>query len=151
MKILYIFLSILTLTFTQSYAKQKHIVPVVIEAKKLIFDKKQHLARYIGDVTIKRGDITIKAYELNIYLSKDNKIERIIALGNVRFKKGRDIKGFSKKAILEKDKLILEKNAKIQQKNNIIEGDIIIYNIKTGTVEVKGENERVRTIIFPEE
>lgn len=101
-------------------------------------------------MTIKRGDIKINSDELNVYIGKKGKLEKVIAKGHVKFSKGKNIEGSADKAILKENKIILEGNAKIKQNANIIEGDVIIYNIKTGTVEVKGQKEKVRTIIFPE-
>ncbi len=143
-----IILTIFLIVSIVSYGEPKEKAPIVIEAKKLIYKKKEHLARYIGDVSVKKDDIRIFASQIDIFLDKTNKIKRIVATGDVRFLKGRDIEGSAKTAILENDKVILKGNAKIRQKSNIIEGDIIVFNIKTGSAEVKGE--KVRTIIFPQ-
>jgi len=142
-----ILLTVLIL-FSLSFAEKKFI-PVLIEADKLVFNKKENIARYIGNVIIKRGEITIKSKELNVFLGQKNQIKKIIAKGGITFEK-KDIRGKADEAILEGDKLVLKGNAKIKQKKNIIEGDIIIYDIKNGSVEVKGTKGRVRTVIFPE-
>jgi len=142
-----ILLSVLIIFFL-SFAEKKFI-PVLIEADKLVFNKKENIARYIGNVIIKRGEITIKSKELNVFLGQKNQIKKIIAKGGITFEK-KDIRGKADEAILEGDKLVLKGNAKIKQKKNIIEGDIIIYDIKNGSVEVKGTKGRVRTVIFPE-
>ncbi len=142
-----ILLTVLIIFFL-SFAEKKFI-PVLIEADKLVFNKKENIARYIGNVIIKRGEITIKSKELNVFLGQKNQIKKIIAKGGITFEK-KDIRGKADEAILEGDKLVLKGNAKIKQKKNIIEGDIIIYDIKNGSVEVKGTKGRVRTVIFPE-
>ncbi len=149
MKKIIIFLLLVFITL--SYGKTKKVIPIVIEADQLVFKKKENLAVYKGNVSIKRGDIKIKSDELDVYIGKKGKLEKVIARGNVRFSKGKSIEGSAKLAILEEDKITLKGNAKIKQNSNIIEGDIIVYDIKTGTVEVKGKKEKVRTIIFPED
>ncbi len=145
------FFLVVLLVFSFSYGKtKKENVPILVEADKLVFNKKENTAKYIGNVVIKKGDITIKAGSLNIYLDKENKIKKVIAKDKVVFEKG-NVKGKAQEAVLEKDTVILKGNAEIRQKNNVIKGDVIVYNLKTGNVEVKGKNKRVRTIIFPEQ
>ncbi len=148
MKKMIFFLLLVFITF--SYGKTKKIIPIVIEADQLVFKKKENLAVYKGHVSIKRGDLKIMSDELDVYIGKKGKLEKVIAKGHVRFSKGKNIEGSADIAILKEDKILLKGNAKIKQNSNIIEGDIIIYDLKSGTVEVKGKKEKVRTIIFPE-
>ncbi|WP_456465460.1 lipopolysaccharide transport periplasmic protein LptA [Persephonella sp.] len=126
--------------------------PIVIESDTLEYLKKENMVIYKGNVVVKKGDFILKSNLLRIFLDKKGQIKKILALGNVRFEKG-NRKGRSDKAEYYKDKnfLILIGNAELQQDNNIIEGDEIVYYLDTEKAEVKGKNKRVRTIFFPEE
>jgi len=126
--------------------------PIVIEADTLEYDKKNHLILYEGNVVVKKDDFTLWSDKLKIFLDQNGDIKKIVAVGNVRFTKG-NRKGKSEEAEYYKDKnyIILKGNAQLQQDNNIIEGDKIIYYIDTEKAEVIGNNKRVRTIFFPED
>ncbi|MBK3331456.1 lipopolysaccharide transport periplasmic protein LptA [Persephonella atlantica] len=133
-----------------SYAQTKK--PVVIEADTLRYDKKAQIAIYEGNVTVKSDDFRLFSEKLKIFLDENGDIKKIIAEGNVRFYKG-NRKGKSDRAeyYRNKDLIVLLGNAELQQDNNIIEGDEIIYHMDTEKAEVVGKNKRVRTIFFPEE
>ncbi|WP_457639421.1 lipopolysaccharide transport periplasmic protein LptA [Persephonella sp.] len=140
--------------FTTVYGKEGKTAekPVVIEADTLEYDKNRQVIVYKGNVVVKKEDFTLWSDLLKIFLNKEGDIEKILAIGNVRFVKG-DRKGKSEEAEYFKDKnyIILKGNAQLQQNNNIIEGDEIVYYIDSEKAEVVGKNKRVRTIFFPEE
>ncbi|WP_456399608.1 lipopolysaccharide transport periplasmic protein LptA [Persephonella sp.] len=125
--------------------------PILIEADELVYNKKDNVAVYKGGVTVRKGELTIKADKMTIYLIKEGDISKIIAEGNVSFKKG-NRSGSSERAEYYKDKniIILIDKARITQDQNIIEGDEIIYHLDTEMAEVKGKDKKVRTVIFPE-
>ena len=126
--------------------------PIVIEADTLEYIKSKQMIIYKGNVVVKKEDFTLKADTLEIFLDEKGDIKEIIALGNVRFVKG-NRRGKSDRAEYYKDKnyIVLIGNAELQQDNNVIEGDEIVYYIDTEKAEVTGKNKRVRTIFFPEE
>ncbi len=146
-KVFFIFLILFSFLYAQEDKKEE---PILIEAKELVYNKKENTAVYKGNVTVKKGDLTINAEKMIIYLSENGDISRIFAEGNVRFKKG-NRSGRSKKAeyIKEKDTIVLIDKAKLIQDQNIIEGDEIIYHLGTEVAEVKGKDNKVRTVIFP--
>ncbi len=126
--------------------------PIVIESDTLEYLKSDNMVIYKGNVVVKKGDFVLKSNLLRIFLDKKGQIKKILAVGNVRFVKG-NRKGKSDKAEYFKNKnfIVLKGNAELQQDNNIIEGDEIVYYLDTEKAEVKGKNKRVRTIFFPEE
>ena len=126
--------------------------PIVIESDTLEYLKSDNMVIYKGNVVVKKGDFVLKSNLLRIFLDKKGQIKKILAVGNVRFVKG-NRKGKSDKAEYFKNKnfIVLMGNAELQQDNNIIEGDEIVYYLDTEKAEVKGKNKRVRTIFFPEE
>ncbi|SNZ02130.1 lipopolysaccharide export system protein LptA [Persephonella hydrogeniphila] len=131
---------------------EKSEKPIVIEADTLEYIKNKQMILYKGNVVVKKEDFTLKSDTLKIFLDEKGDIQKIIALGDVRFVKG-NRKGKSDRAEYYKNKnyIILIGNAELQQDNNVIEGDEIIYYIDTEKAEVIGKNKRVRTIFFPEE
>ncbi|WP_456383412.1 lipopolysaccharide transport periplasmic protein LptA [Persephonella sp.] len=149
-----VILLVCALLISVSYAEKKTQTdkPIVIEADTLEYDKKDQIIVYTGNVVVKKDDFTLWSDKLKIFLDQKGDIKKILAVGNVRFVKG-NRKGKSEEAEYYKDKnyIILKGNAQLQQDNNIIEGDEIIYYIDTEKAEVVGKNKRVRTIFFPEE
>lgn len=142
------------LIFGISYAEktEKKQIPIVIESDTLNYSKKDNLLIYKGNVVVKKEDFVLHSDMLKILLDQKGDINRIIAIGHVHFKKG-DRTGKSDKAEYFKDKnyIILTGNAQLQQNNNIIEGEKIIYYLDTEKAEVVGQKKRVRTIFFPKE
>ncbi len=132
------------------YAQTKK--PVVIEADTLRYDKKAQIAIYEGNVVVKSEDFELFSEQLKIFLDENGDIKKIVAIGDVHFQKG-NRKGKSNRAEYYRDKnlIILKGNAELQQDNNVIEGDEIVYQMDTEKAEVMGKNKRVRTIFFPEE
>jgi lipopolysaccharide export system protein LptA len=142
------------LIFGLGFASQKEEAPILIEADELKYDNKNAVAVYEGNVVVKNQDFTLWADKIYIYFDKKNKknqnsnLEKIEALGNVKFKKG-EYSGSSKKAeYYEKGRFLkLIGNARLEKNGNIVEGDIITYYLDTEEAFVSGKN-RVRTIII---
>jgi len=133
--------------------------PILIEADKLEFNNKKGVAIYKGNVVVRQNDFTLRADEVYIFLKKDknsskekqtSSIDKIEAVGNVRFQKG-EYSGFAEKAeYYGNGKFVkLIGNAKLEKEGNIIEGDLITYYLNTEEAFVSGKN-RVRTIIINE-
>ncbi len=146
------FLLILLFSFLAYAEKQKP--PVVIEADKLTYLKKKNEAIYTGNVVVKKGDFTLFADKMYVFFkqnSKDkkSKIDKIIAIGNVHFTKG-VYKGKAEKLEYYEDKKIIKLigNAVLEKEGNIIEGDVIVYNLFTEEAKVSGNKRRVKTIII---
>ena len=153
--VLSLFLTLMLISFSIGETKQKK-EPVVIEANELIFEQRSNKAVYTGDVVVKKGDMTLYADKIEIFLDKSNDISKIIATGNVRFYKKPDKEGRGEIVIYEKksNSITLKgKNAFLKQGDNIVEGEVIVYHIDTETTEVKSnkKKQRVKTILFPKE
>ena len=150
-----IFLALVFISFSFGENKQ-NTEPIVIEANELVFNQKSNKAVYTGNVIAKKGDMTLYADMMEIFLDKDGDISKIVATGNVRFYKKPDREGRGNIAIYEKksDTITLKgKNAILKQSENIVEGELIVYHIDTEITEVKSnrEKQRVKTILFPKE
>ena len=151
LRFLLAFFIMVGITYAETTEGRKQI-PIVIEADTLNYSKKDNLLIYKGNVVVKKEDFILHSDTLKILLDQKGDISRIIAIGHVHFKKG-DRTGKSDKAEYFKDKnyIILTGNAQLQQNNNIIEGEKIIYYLDTEKAEVVGQKKRVRTIFFPKE
>ena len=128
------------------------VVPVVIEAQKLTYSDKKKIAYYIGNVIAQHGNTVIKGDKLTIYFDPTGKhIRKIIVEGNVYIKDPRG-EGWCEKLFYypAQEKVVLIGNAKLRQKDNVIIGDKIIA-YKDGEVKVEGVEQRVKTVIYPEE
>ncbi len=127
-------------------------VPVVIEAQKLTYSDKKKIAYYVGNVIAQHGNTVIKGDKLTIYFDSTGKhIRKIIVEGNVYIKDPRG-EGWCKKLFYypAQEKVVLIGNAKLKQEDNVIIGDKIIA-YKNGEVKVEGVEQRVKTVIYPEE
>ncbi len=150
-----IFLALAFISFSFGENKQ-NTEPIVIEANELVFNQKSNKAVYTGNVIAKKGDMTLYADKMEIFLDKTGDVSKIIATGNVRFYKKPDREGRGNIAIYEKKSNTITlkgKNAILKQGENLVEGEVIIYHIDTEITEVKSnrEKQRVKTILFPKE
>lgn len=148
-------LIIFTLLFLNVYAEDKNTnkkEPIVITADKLEYSNKEKIAVYIGNVEVKKGNITINADNMKIYLDNKGDVSKIIATGNVFFKQENKW-GKSKEAEYYKDKnlIILRKEAEVHQDKNVVEGDEIYYYIDEEKAIANSQNKRVRSILFPKD
>ena len=82
-KLILIFLTFFSFSFGKTSEE-----PVLIEAKELIYKKQENIAVYTGNVVVKKGDLTINADKMTIYLDEKGDVFRILAEGNVKFQKG---------------------------------------------------------------
>lgn len=153
--ILSIFLALVFVYFSFGENKQ-NTEPIVIEANELVFNQKSNKASYKGNVIAKKGDMTLYADNMDIYLNKNGDIIKIIATGNVKLYKKPNREGKGDIAIYEKKSNTITlkgKDAFLKQGDNIVEGEFIVYHIDTEITEVKSnrEKQRVKTILFPKE
>ena len=131
---------------------QQEQVPIVIEAQKLTYDDTKKVAVYIGSVIAQHGQTILKGDKLTIYFDKTgNQIKKIVVEGNVYIKDPRG-EGWCDKLIYypAQEKVVLIGNAKLKQGKNLVVGDKIIA-YKDGRVEVIGQKQRVKTVIYPGE
>jgi len=127
-------------------------VPLVIEAQKLTYSDEEKVAIYIGNVIAQHGQTILKGDKLIIYFDKSGKnIKKIIVEGNVKIKDPRG-EGSCDKLIYYpyQEKVVLIGNAVLKQDKNLVVGDKIVA-LKSGKIEVIGEKQRVKTVIYPEE
>jgi len=94
---------------------------------------------YIGNVklTTDKGK-KLLCDRLEVYLGKDNKISKAVAIGHVVYTDP-NYRATCHEAIYkpEQDVVILKGNAVVTNKKGFIKGDEIVYNLKTGNINVQ--------------
>lgn len=127
-----------------------------VSADRFRGNEKDGISVVEGNVDIKKGEDTLKAKKVTIYTNDKRKLEKIIAEGEVRFHvvttDGRRMQGSS--GILTYDAITgeyrLQKSAQVEEegKENIIRGEEIVLNNKTGYVNVVGGSNKPAKLIF---
>ncbi len=148
-------LIIFMLLFLTVYAEENNTnkkEPTVITADKLEYSNKEKIAVYTGNVEVKKGNITINADNVKIYLNDKGDVSKIFAVGNVFFRQENKW-GKSKEAEYYKDKnlIILRKDAEVHQDKDVVEGDEIYYYVDEEKAIATSQTKRVRSIFFPKD
>ncbi len=128
--------------------KGKQDEPVSIRSENASFDNKGLMGRYIGNVVVIKGDMTLTADEVKSFFDKKSKkVKRIEAFGHVRVEKaGRVIT--AEKAVFFDDvkKIELTGSPRMVQGENLLEGDKISFFINQDKLMIHGN---VRTVFLP--
>lgn len=121
--------------------------PLVGEADKLTYEKDKVI--YQGNVKLSRGDGTLTAERVIIYLDENRKAKLAEAEGNVRYVEGKR-RAFADKMIydFQKDIITLIGRARVEEGQNFVEGERIVYYRKEDRAEAVGK--RVRTFYVEE-
>ncbi len=130
------------------------------KAQKVVFEHEVHAVRPDFELWAEKLVVHLKNRgrkkgprdEAAVFSGKDSKVERIVALRNVRVKSGKR-KGRCSKLVYEADsKLItMTGDPSLVQKNNKITGKKIVIDVQENTSEVfSGENERVEAVFYSE-
>lgn len=128
--------------------------PIEVTSKQLEFDYKARRAVFKGEVQVVQGDIHLDSDTLTVRYSEaagKQQVESVQADGNVKIKQGeRTAKG--DKAVFDQTsrKLILTGNAILKDGPNQLTGDTVEVYPDQSKMEVKGENRRVKVLLFPE-
>jgi len=101
--------------------------PTYITSNSLTLNSVDRVFVYKGNVSVKKGDMTLTSDTLEGKYGEDNKIKQLIAKNNVVITKGEGIKATSNKAIYEADKelVTLVDNPELTQDGSILTADIV--------------------------
>lgn len=129
---------------------------IEVSAQEFIGDEKKRLTQLKGNVEIKRAGDKLTANEAFVYLDKNNRPNKMQALGNVRFwfnlKDGRKIEGESNEALYFPDtqeyQILGNAIVKEEAKNNVVRGDKIIVRYNEGYINVIGNEKKPARLIF---
>jgi lipopolysaccharide export system protein LptA len=131
--------------------------PVNITSDRMVADNRNRTVNFLGNVVANREDMIIFSDQLSTVYTEQNKVEKIIARGNVKINQT-DRTATCQEATffqLPQQKVVMTGKPKVWQGKNIITGDKIIIFIKEDRVEVEsdkqkdGKQGRVNAIIYP--
>lgn len=116
-----------------------------ITSDNLSLESKERIFIYSGNVDVKHKNMTLKADKVTGYYSKDNKIEKLVAVGHVFITQGATIKARSEEAVYDAVKKIvtLTKSPELEKDKSLLSADEITIFIEeerstaTGQVKVK--------------
>lgn len=168
---LFVFI-ILTLSFTKNLnATESNIsdtsLPIEIESNNLEVDQKSKIATFTGEVIAKQGYIRLKADELKVHYSTNQNndmgkesVTKIKASGKVFFStRNETAQSDNGTYDVNGKKIFLRGNVVLTQGDNVIRGNYLILDLKTGKNTVKGSepgasakpsaNKRVRGLFVP--
>ena len=142
---------ILVLMLTQAlFAEKVKITSTSMEAEEL---KKE--VHFIGDAKIIKGGDWLHADRVIVYFGDNNETSKYEAIGSVSFEFKKDekhFKGSADKVIYDmvKSLYILKGKAVIDDmvKKRHVDGDEIMLDMSTGSVDVQGSNKKPVKFIF---
>lgn len=127
-------------------------LPVEIQSQQLEIMQQENKSIFSGDVVATQGDMTLSADELSVFFADENQIDRLEAVGHVRFSQ-LDRIATSEKAIYHQltGVLLLVGNATVKQGGNLVSGEEITFYVKENRSVVKGSSQqRVKAVIVQE-
>jgi lipopolysaccharide export system protein LptA len=131
-------------------------MPVKITSDRMTYDETGKVISFVGHVVATHGELTLWADKLSAYLasSTDKKfsadsVDRIVAEGNVRAKKGTTEGTCGMLTYLVGPQLLkMEQNPKLQDGPNSLTGEVINFHIKDDRSEVIGGKQRVKAVFM---
>jgi len=113
---------------------------VVSDAFRLNLSKKEGL--FTGNVRVTDPGYTLEAEELTVYFTQDNKMERLVARGNVKIKQGADRAATCREAeynVAEK-RIRLTGEPVVMQNQNRVTGTVITIYPESDRMDVDGRS-----------
>jgi lipopolysaccharide export system protein LptA len=105
-------------------------------------DLSKKLGTFSGSVTVKDANYELTSDELTIYFTEDNKMERLVARGNVKIKQGSGRSAESREAeyVVADKKIKLTGDPVVSQGANRITGTVITIYPDSDKMEVDGRS-----------
>tara|TARA_Y100001958_G_C21195495_1_gene522938 strand:- start:911 stop:1378 length:468 start_codon:yes stop_codon:yes gene_type:complete len=137
---------ILLTAFGNEFALAENL-PIEITANKMEWDKSKDQAIAEGNATASQGEKKITAKKIIASLDNTSKkqIKSLHALGEVRFTNSSE-KATGKEAFydLVAETITIEGEVTLKRNDNIMLGDKLVINFKTGLTELSGSQKKVR-------
>lgn len=132
-------------------------IPVKITSDRMTYDENGKVVSFVGKVVAQHGELTLWADKLSaFFVSKSDKkfsvdsVDRIVAEGNVRAKRGKTEGTCGKVTYLVGEQLLrMEDDPVLQDGPNSLTGEVINFYVRENRSEVVGGKEkRVRAIFL---
>ncbi len=127
--------------------------PLEILSQQLEVFRQENRSVFSGDVVATQGDMTMTTDRLIVFFAGENSIERLEAVGHVKFTQ-LDRTATAEKMIYRQKEgtLLLIGNARVVQGPNQVDGDEITYFVNENRSVVKGSSQkRVKAVIVPQQ
>ena len=132
-------------------------MPVQISSDRMTYDETGKVVSFVGNVVAEHGELTLWAEKLSAYFSSKSgkkfsvdSVDRIVAEGNVRAKKGKT-EGECRKVTYYVDKqlLTMEGDPVLRDGPNSLTGGIINFHVRENRSEViRDKDKRVKAIFM---
>jgi len=126
--------------------------PINIASDRLEADDLARQVKFLGHVTVRRGDATLYADEVTVfYLEGRGDIDRIAATGEVRIIQGDRIATADRAMLFQKEgKIVLTGGAQLKQGQDSIKGEEVTVFLNEERSIIKGqEGGRVKAVFHP--
>lgn len=134
-----------------SFTRSKE--PVTITADALEFDYRSRVLTYRGKVMTQQGDTQLQADLLTLTFEKNegNRLESVVAEGNVRLLKGEREATAARAEFDQKERIVvLRKDAVVRSGQNEVRGEKITVYLDDERTIVEGGENRVHAVIYPQ-
>jgi lipopolysaccharide export system protein LptA len=114
----------------------------VVDSDTFKLDLSQHSGVFIGNVHVVDPSFEMTSDEMTLFFDKDNKIERMVARGNINLKQGDKQSATSREAeyTVADKKLKLTGNPIVQQGDNKVTGAVIYLYPGSDRMDVEGRS-----------
>jgi lipopolysaccharide export system protein LptA len=146
-------LAMVTAMPVQAQLSRDQNAPIDFTGQKFeVFDQ-QDYAVWTGDVQAVQGEAILTAPKLTLYGVSDGELDRIHALGGIRYTNGSEaISGEQAIYDAAKNTIVVTGNVVVVQGKQVMSGDELEYNTQTGEIKfTAGQQRRVRGIFFQEQ
>ncbi len=126
--------------------------PVAVASDRLEFRYDERVLLYEGNVTVKQGEIELRADKLSITLQgiEDLRLRSVVAEGNVVLTQ-RNRRASGRKAVFDERErtVVLSGDAVLQDGPNRVSGESIVVDLGLERSVVQGGKGRVQAILYP--
>lgn len=127
--------------------------PINFQSDNLTGIRRDGMVELIENVVVTQSDLRLESNKAKIFFDEASKeVKNLFAFGNVKITKkdevsGKPIKAFGESAEYDNEKQImtLRGDAKLYKGDDVINGNVIYYNLKTGWIKA----EQVKGVVNP--